>query len=250
MNSVIILGSGNLATHLTKAFLKSKFVDLTQVYSRNIENITYLKDKTSITDNLNSLKEADIYIISISDDAISGFSKKLSLKGKLVVHTSGSVNMTALNGDFNKGVFYPLQTFTKGKKVKFKNIPICIETEDNSQLLKLEKLASAISKNVYIIDSKQREKLHLSAVFVNNFTNHLYSISDDICKENKVPFEILLPLIKETAKKVSAMYPSESQTGPAKRNDTKTIEHQLKQLSDNQKEIYTVLTKSIIKKYN
>ena len=191
-----------------------------------------------------------IYIISISDNAISNFSKTLSLKGKLVVHTSGSVPLNELKGNFKKGVFYPLQTFTKEKKIKFKNIPICIETESNDQLLKLEKLASAISKNVYIIDSKQREKLHLSAVFVNNFTNHLYSIADKICIENKIPFEILFPLIKETAKKIRVMPPNESQTGPAKRNDTRTIKHQLEQLSDNQKEIYTVLTKSIIKKYN
>lgn len=250
MNSVIILGSGNLATHLTKVFIKCKTVDLIQVYSRNLENITYLNGKVNITDDLQSLKEADIYIISISDNAIPNFSKTLLLKGKLVVHTSGSVHMNELKGEFDKGVFYPLQTFTKEKKIKFKNIPICIETESKDQLLKLEKLASAISKNVYIIDSKQREKLHLSAVFVNNFTNHLYSIAKDICEENKVPFEILLPLIRETAKKASIMSPSESQTGPAKRNDTKTIEHQLKQLSDNQKGIYTILTESIIKKYN
>lgn len=250
MNSVIILGSGNLATHLTKTFIKCKTIDLIQVYSRNLENITYLNGKVNITDDLQLLKEADIYVISISDNAISNFSKNLSLKGKLVVHTSGSVPLNDLKGNFEKGVFYPLQTFTKEKKVKFKNIPICIETESNDQLEKLEKLASAISKNVYIINSKQREKLHLSAVFINNFTNHLYSIAEEICKENKVPFEILLPLIKETAKKVSVMSPSESQTGPAKRNDTKTIEQQLEQLSDNQKEIYTILTKSIIKKYN
>ncbi len=220
------------------------------MYNRNIGNLKSIKKKTAITDNLSDLKDADLYIISITDDAIHEFSQKLLLNGKLVVHTSGSIAMNALNGDFNKGVFYPLQTFTKGQKVNFKKVPICIETEVDNDLPKLEEIASSISKNVYIIDSKQREKLHLSAVFVNNFVNHLYHIADGICKENKIPFEILYPLIIETSKKIKKLNPKDAQTGPAIRNDRKTINHQLMQLTNSQKEIYSVLTDSILKTYN
>ena len=247
MISVVILGSGNVATHLTRAFLKVDTVDVVQVYSRTIENVDYLKKKTSVTANLIDLKEADIYIISITDDAIEEFSNRLKLKGKLVVHTSGSVSINALQGDYEKGVFYPLQTFTKGTKIKFNKIPICIESNTKSGLIMLKELASSISKKVYEIDSKQREKLHLSAVFVNNFANHLYQIGNEICEQNKVPFEVLYPLIKETANKATKLSPKDAQTGPAKRNDIKVMEKQLSQLSDHQKEIYKLLSKSIQK---
>jgi predicted short-subunit dehydrogenase-like oxidoreductase (DUF2520 family) len=250
MISVVILGSGNVATHLTRAFLKADDINVAQIYSRNVENINYLKKKTLITDDLENLKNADIYIISITDDAIEEFSKNLELKGKLVVHTSGSVNMNVLNGNFDKGVFYPLQTFTKASKIKFNKVPICIESSTEKGLVLLEKLASSISKNVYIIDSKQREKLHLSAVFVNNFANHMYQIGNEICEDSNVPFEVLYPLIKETAKKVTKISPKDAQTGPAKRNDIEVMEKQISQLTDHQKKIYKLLSASILKKHN
>jgi len=250
MISVVILGSGNVASHLTKVFLKTNTVDLVQVYSRKIENIEHLERKTLITDDITNLKNADVYIIAISDDAIEGFSENLDIDDALVVHTSGSVSIDALKGNYEKGVFYPLQTFSKGTKINFKNIPICVESNSSKQLNALKKLANSISKKVYVIDSNQREKLHLGAVFVNNFVNHLYEIGNEICEENNVPFEILQPLIKETAKKITKISPSAAQTGPAKRKDTETIKKHLDQLKKNQKEIYKIMTDSIIKKYN
>ncbi len=250
MVSVVIIGSGNVAFHLIKAFLKNDSIDLKQIYSRTIKNIESFKSKTLITDDISSIIKANIYIIAISDDAIEEFSKQLNFKNSLVVHTSGSVSINALKGNYNKGVFYPLQTFSKNHSVNFKQIPICIESNNNNQLVLLEKLASSISDNVYFIDSEQREKLHLSAVFVNNFVNHLYQIGNDICAKNNIPFEILLPLIKETAKKIVNLTPNEAQTGPAKRKDIQTINKHLNQLNTNQKEIYTILTDSIIKTYN
>ena len=249
MISVVILGSGNVATHLTRAFLKAKDVNVVQVYSRTLKNISYLKKKTIITDNLENLKDADVYIISITDDAIEDFSKKLDVEGKIVVHTSGSVNMDVLKGNFNKGVLYPLQTFTKGTKIQFKKIPVCVESSTDKGLILLEKLASSISKHVYILDSKQREKLHISAVFANNFSNHLFQIGSEICEQNNVPFEILYPLIKETAEKITRVSPKDAQTGPAKRNDIKVMEKHLSQLSDHQKEIYRLLSASILKSH-
>lgn len=250
MNSVVILGSGNVANHLAQAFIDAQEIELIQIYCRDKEKLNHWSKKIDIIDDLTQLKTADVYIISISDDAIKGFSKTLKIKDSLVVHTSGSVSINGLKGDYEKGVFYPLQTFTKSKKVNFKDIPICIETISKNQLIKLEKIASAISNNVFIIDTEQRKKLHLSAVFANNFVNYLYSISNEICDKNNIPFEILHPLILETASKIKSSNPTEIQTGPAKRNDKKTIQKQLKQLNGNQKEIYKLLTKSIIKKYN
>ena len=245
MIKVTILGNGNLATHLTRVFIKKKEIDLVQVYSRNIEKMKHLSEKVSITDNLLDLKDADVYIIAISDNSIAEFSSQLNLKGKLVVHTSGSITMDTLKGGFSRGVFYPLQTFTKGKKIKFKSIPICIETSNEDDLIILEKLAREISNDVRRITSLEREKLHLAAVFVNNFVNHMYQKANEICDDNYLPFDILFPLIKETAKKIESISPMDAQTGPAKRNDSKTIEKHLEQLNSSQKEIYTTLTKSI-----
>ncbi len=243
MIKVVILGSGNVATHLTKAFVTSKKVEVSQVYTRS--NISNKIEKIDYTNDLNNLKNADVYIISISDDAIANFSKQLNLKNKLVVHTSGSVAMQDLECNARKGIFYPLQTIHKKSKLKFKNVPICLETESEKDYILLEKLAKSISKKVFKIDSEQRKHLHLAAVFVNNFTNHLYKIGNDICNEKNVPFEILKPLIKETANKIKYITPEEAQTGPAKRKDHKTIQKHLSLLQNKQQEIYNLLSNSI-----
>jgi len=245
MISVLILGTGNVANHLANIFLQTNEVKLVQVYGRSILPLKKFEDKVEITSNLRHLKEADIYIIAISDDAIPEFSSKLNLKDKLVVHTSGSVSMDALKTSANKGVFYPLQTFSVDKVVNFKETPICIETESDDDYKLLEKLAVAITNKVYKIDSDQRKYIHLSAVFTNNFVNHMYKMGSDICKENNIPFEILQPLILETARKLQSNDPCKIQTGPAVRNDTKTIDNHVKLLKGQKKEIYKLLTQSI-----
>ena len=249
MIKVVILGGGNVAFHLTSNFFKIKQVKVIQVYNRNIDTIAHLKSKTAITNNLNELKDADIYIISVSDDAVLEISSKLSFKNKLVVHTSGSIAMSDLLSKSNKGVFYPLQSFSKNSKIDFSTIPICIEAEKDEDLVLLEKIGNLISKHIYFIDSEQRKQLHIAAVFVNNFVNHLYHLGNKICDNNNIPFDILQPLINETAKKITSLPPFEAQTGPAKRNDLKTIEKHKAMLTNNQQEIYTLLTKSIYKTY-
>ncbi len=243
MIKVVILGSGNVATHLTKAFIKSKNVEVVQVYTRS-DTSNKIK-KIEYTNDLSKLKNADVYFIAISDDAITDFSKKLNLKNKLVVHTSGSVTLQELKCNARKGVFYPLQTINKKSKIKFKNVPICIETEYEEDYILLEKLAKSISEKVFKIDSEKRKHLHLAAVFVNNFTNHLYKIGNDICNEKNVSFEILKPLIKETANKIKYITPEEAQTGPAKRKDYKTIKKHLSFLDKEQQKIYNLLSNSI-----
>jgi len=247
MTRIVILGNGNVAIQLTKAFVKSKECTVIQVYSRSKPSPYSLKKNIPTTHHLEQLKDADLYIIAISDDAISDFSKKLILKNKLVVHTSGSVAMNDLQSNSNKGVFYPLQSISKSKKISFKNIPICLEAENENDYQLLQRVANSISKKVYTINSNQRKKLHVAAVFVNNFVNHLYKIGNDICADNEIDFDILKPLIKETANKITTLSPTEAQTGPAKRNDKKTIEKQLQLLNNEQQTIYKILTESILK---
>jgi len=249
MIKIVLLGAGNLAYHLTNCLLNNKAIQVVQVYNRSLEKINYLKSKTSITNNLSELKDADIYIIAVSDSAILDLSSKLNFKTKLVVHTSGSVAMKELTSNSNKGVFYLLQTFSKEREIDFSTIPICIEASEKKDLELLETLAKSISNNCFLINSEQRKNLHIAAVFVNNFVNHLYHLGNEICNENKVPFEILQPLIQETSNKIAELSPFEAQTGPAKRNDMKTIEKHKAMLTTNQQEIYTLLTKSIYKTY-
>ena len=249
MIKVVILGGGNVAYHLTKQLLNNNSVKLVQVYNRNLKNIEYLKNKTSITTKITELKDADIYIIAVSDNAISELSSKLNFQNKLVVHTSGSTDLNELKSNSNKGVLYPLQSFSKESNLNFLEIPICIETENAKDFVLLEKLAKLISNNCYKINSEQRKYLHVAAVFVNNFVNHLYHLGNEICEENRIPFKILQPLIKETANKLVELSPYEAQTGPAKRNDSKTIEKHKTLLTTKQQEIYTLLTKSIYKTY-
>lgn len=243
MIKVILLGSGNVATHLFQAFSKANGVEVVQVFSRTIS-----KDfpETLQTSDYKEIKAADVYIICVSDSAISSVSSQLSFENRLVVHTSGSTDINVLDSKNRKGVFYPLQTFTKNKSVDFSQIPICIETEVPSDFEIIEKLAKSVSNSVYLINGNQRKALHVSAVFVCNFANHLFTIGNTICVENNIPFEILQPLIKETAEKIQSLSPSEAQTGPAIRNDQKTIEKHIDFLTnENQKEIYKILTKSI-----
>jgi predicted short-subunit dehydrogenase-like oxidoreductase (DUF2520 family) len=250
MIKVIIIGSGNVAQHLIAAFQNSQNlgseIELVQVFSRQPANVSQLLNFNKITDNWDTLAEADLYIIAVSDDAIAQVSSQLTFKNRLVVHTSGSVSLNALDNNNRKGVFYPLQTFTKNKAVDFKTIPICLESENATDFQLLNNVAKAISDTVFTINSEQRKALHVAAVFVNNFTNHLYQIGSEICRENQVPFDILKPLIAETAQKIMTISPSAAQTGPAKRNDIATIEaHEAFLSNENYRTIYKILTQSI-----
>ena len=243
MISVVIVGSGNVARHLIKAFLKIDNINLKQVYTRNSKDLALLKNSVSTTNDLSLIKQADVTIIAVSDDAISDISSKI--KNSLVVHTSGSVEMNALKNPNNKGVFYLLQSFSKEKEINFSTIPICLEAEENKDLLKLEKLASLLQGNVYYLSSLQRKKIHVAAVFVNNFTNHMYTIAYDLCEEHNVPFDILKPLILETSDKIKKLTPKDAQTGPARRSDAETIKNHLNLLSETQQELYLKITQSI-----
>lgn len=246
MTKVSIIGSGNVAQHLIQAFQSNPAIELVQVFARNPKNVTNLLDSDRITSDYTQLQQADLYIIAVSDDAIAEVSENLALNNQLVVHTSGTVTLNALANKNRRGVFYPLQTFSKDKAVNFKTIPICIEAENEKDTTTLKLIANAISDAVYDINSEQRKALHVAAVFVNNFVNHLYQIGNEICDANTIPFAILKPLIQETANKIATLSPKAAQTGPAKRNDISTIAaHQQFLTDENQAAIYNLLTQSI-----
>lgn len=250
MIKIVLIGSGNLAQHLIVAFEAAakhlQKTELIQVYAREAHKLEHLLPLDKITTDFKALKEADIYIIAVSDNAIETVSSQLPFQDKLVVHTSGAASMDLLDSKNRKGVFYPLQSFTKNKKVNFKKIPICLETQTESDYQLLAQLAQSISNQTHAINSEQRKTLHVAAVFVNNFANHLFAIGEDLCVENKMPFEILQPLIQETVDKISVLSPREAQTGPASRHDSETIAtHEQLLKNENQLNIYKTLTQSI-----
>lgn len=246
MIKVVVIGSGNVAQHLIKVMKSAADVQLEQAFARNIKAFNHLLPEEKITSSYNELKEADVYIIAVSDDAIASVSTQLPFSGRLVVHTSGSVGMGEADGKNRRGVFYPLQTFSKNKDVDFKSVPLCLETENAEDYMLLEKLARSLSDSVYTINSQQRQALHVAAVFVSNFVNSLYVAGNTICNENNIPFNILKPLIQETAHKVLTIKPKDAQTGPAIRNDKKTLAKHLAFLKDGKhKKIYQLLSESI-----
>ena len=251
MTTIVFLGFGNVNFHLINTLYKHNKDSVIQVYNRSEINLNKELNNIPFTTDLSKIKEADLYIIGIPDDAIAAFSETLPLKNKLVVHTSGSVSMEALSKRNRKGVFYPLQTFSKNREVNFNTIPICIEAKEEADLELLTNLGKSLSEKVVEIDSDERSKLHLAAVFVNNFVNHLYAIGDDILGNNELSFDLLHPLIEETASKVKTLSPSEVQTGPARRGDQKTIEKHLHLLKEGpESELYQQLTESLMKKFD
>ena len=246
MITVVLLGAGNVAFHLFKALKNAKNIEVIQWYNRSTQNIYQFQNETDICDNINDLKDADLYIIAVSDDAIAKISKELPFENKLVVHTSGSVNVYDMDKKNRRGVFYPLQTFSKDVEIDFKDVPICIEVLNKSDAPFLKSIAQSINSPFYKINTEQRQTLHLAAVFVNNFSNQLYRIAHEISDIKSIDFNILKPLISETANKVQHVSPYLAQTGPAIRNDKKTINRHLKALEkDIHKDIYKLLTKSI-----
>ncbi|WP_127846239.1 Rossmann-like and DUF2520 domain-containing protein [Psychroflexus aestuariivivens] len=248
MLNIVILGAGNVATHLFKAFETSESAKVIQVYNHRLESLSFFKNKTEVCNNINNLKDADLYLICLKDDVIEDYASQLKYKNTMIAHTSGSFPL--LQNIEQSGVFYPLQSFSKFAELDYKNIPFCLESNTKSGIQLLKKLAKEVSKQVFEIDSKQRQTLHLAAVFVNNFSNHLYTIAEDICKKEDIPFDILKALILETANKIQTQSPKLAQTGPAVRQDFKTIDRHLSQISDEQiRRIYQLFTNSIIKKY-
>ncbi len=249
---ITLIGSGNVATHLAAAF-KNAGHYIVQVYSRSLQNaalLAYHVKAEPIDDLQNINPETDLFIIAVKDTAIGVIAEQLAQYQQLKVHTSGAVSLyTLLAFSDNVGVFYPLQTFSKTKEVDLRNVPICIEGANESITKNLEQLARTISNKVYRIDSDKRKIVHLAAVFANNFPNYLYTVAQQILAKSQLDFELIRPIIQETAQKVQQGLPAAMQTGPAIRNDETTINNHLQLLKDEPalQELYRLLSQGIIK---
>lgn len=248
---IVLLGSGNVATQLGRAF-KLAGQDIVQVWSRNIDHAHELADNLAamaINDFDLLDRNADLYIISVKDEAILDIARQLKGIDKLIVHTSGTTGIEVLQGiSFKFGVLYPLQTFSKSKVVEFSQIPFAVEANSPEVLASIRAIAERLSERVIDLSSEQRKFLHIAAVFACNFSNHLYAIGAEILKEKNLDFDLLRPLIAETATKVQTNEPIKMQTGPASRGDQATINTHLEALKDKPElhELYQKLSQSIV----
>src|SRR3569833_568188 len=249
---ITIIGSGNVATHMAAAF-KNAGHSIVQVYSRDMQHAALLAYhvKAEAIDTLDAINpDTDLFLISVNDDAIDNIAQKLARHGKLVVHTSGSTPLNdLLKCTSNAGVFYPLQTFSKTKELDFRTVPLCIEGATEEITKHLEELAQTVSNNVYRVESAQRKILHMAAVFACYFPNVLYQSAGELLREHNLDFNMLRPLILETAAKVLEHLPGDVQTGPAVRNDEKTMSAHRQLLAQNPdlQQVYELLSQLIIK---
>lgn len=247
---IVLIGSGNVATHLGLALFKAHH-QIKQVYSRSACNAKILADKLSAQaiSNLTDIdEEAELYILSIKDDALESLVLSLPLLKGCVVHTAGSISIHVLSRFNQYGVFYPFQTFTKESETEFRSIPILVESNTEELSNRLYILGRKLSDTVIIADSYRRGQLHIAAVYACNFVNHMYRLAHEVMQENNLPFDLLHPLIAETSSKALRMTPSQAQTGPAARKDQKIIRKHLTALGNNNElqEIYKLLSESII----
>jgi len=247
---IVIIGSGNVAAVLGRKF-KAAGHTILQVYSRNASSASKLAyEWDTESTNYKSLinRNADIYIIAVSDDAISDVTAELKLPGKVVAHTAASVPKEILRHvSSHYGVFYPLQSLRK-EMTELPEIPVFFDGSDDMAIKKLGELAHSIAgENVVPANDDDRLKLHVAAVVVSNFTNHLYALAAEYCRKEGLDFKQLLPLIEETARRIKDISPGQLQTGPALRHDKETIEKHLSLLKEHPqlKKIYELLTESI-----
>ena len=251
-NGIVILGAGNVATHLSIALKKAGF-SIKCIFSKTIQaaKTLALKLDSHYTNEINQIPvEADLYIIAVKDEVIVDIIRHFKLENGVVIHTAGSISMNIFEGIYKHyGVLYPLQTFSKSRDIDFTDIPICIEASDQQLEKKLFLFAKSISNSVHLIDSEKRKLMHLAAVFACNFANHMYSVATEILKHAEVSFDILRPLIQETAQKAIDDDPAKAQTGPAIRNDQNVIQKHLEMLKDNPEfeKIYRFVSESIYK---
>lgn len=247
---IVFFGSGNVATHMAVA-LKGAGYDIIQVYSRTRENALRLAcrvDAKPICNMKDLDREADLYLFSVKDDALSELISQMPCTSGVWAHTAGSVPVSVFSRQEKSGVIYPLQTFSRERKVDFSNVPLFVEGVDDATQTWLKEVAERISRNVQILSGEKRRMLHLAAVFACNYTNHMYTLASEILRKNEIPFHVLHPLISETAAKAMMMDPKVAQTGPAVRHDKQVIQDQLALLDDPiMKKIYVLLSQSIYK---
>lgn len=249
--NIVLVGAGNVAYHLGMA-LKKTNNSILGVINRGVDagerlafelGCPYLPEFNSIPE------ETDIVLIAVADDTIAEVASKIFCPGKIVAHTSGTHPLSILKDVSDRlGVFYPLQTMHKTATVDMESVPFCIEANSNWGEGVLMELASSMSKNVQLVNSDQRKKLHLAAVIACNFSNHFYGLANDVLKENGMDVSLLLPLIRQTAEIVKSGDPHAHQTGPAARGDEAVMNEHLQELEAIDPELanlYKVVSESI-----
>lgn len=254
IKNIVFVGAGNVATQLATA-LHNKGCRILQVYSRTQNSAASLAKKVKARPIIRFSEisaDTDLVIVSVTDNALTNLVLKLHQKNVLIVHTSGFHDIGVLKGTSSRyGVLYPLQTFSKEKNIDFRSIPFCIEAKNRSDEKLLKQLAWKLSPDVRVMDSASRRIAHLAAVFACNYTNHMYCVARNILAAKKIPFDILIPLITETAAKIQSDDPCRAQTGPAKRGDRKVMNEHIKMIKDEEiRSLYKILSRQIYKKYN
>ncbi|MFN5910444.1 MAG: Rossmann-like and DUF2520 domain-containing protein [Bacteroidota bacterium] len=248
IRSISIVGTGNVAFHLGKALHASGW-NIEHVYGRNAAEGKRLAAllNANYTEKIPEL-EADLIILCINDDAIQSLSQMIPAE-KLVAHTSGSISLEALGDRSNKAVIYPLQTFSKEKETVFSKVPLLVEASNDALLHEIATLCGSLTEQVVCVSSDDRKKVHLNAVFINNFVNHLVFLSQELMNQQGLDWNLLKPLLRETIEKLDILDPLDAQTGPARRGDLHTIEAHSALLKGVHKEIYELFTRSIMKTY-
>lgn len=248
--NIVILGAGKVAALLGKR-LKFAGYQVRQVYSRNVhcaQTLAQVLGASAVNDLDQIQTNADLYIIAVTDSAIEKVAACLNVSSGIVVHTAGAVPANVLSHlSKHYGVLYPLQSITPFTKENVA-LPLCIAASDSTTIQVLQKLATDIGSVVIPANDDERKKMHLAAVFVNNFTHHLFTLIADYCEKENIDFKCLLPLIKETAERLTDHHPLLLQTGPAIRNDTSTIHRHMQMLQPypHLQKIYDMFTQSII----
>ena len=251
---VTVLGAGNVGHNFGLAFKQAGYL-IHEIYSRTQDSAVALSQilNCNFTTELDSLDPgADLYIIAVNDDALPTIIENFPFKDKLTVHTSGATSLEVFEGkgfsDF--GIFYPVQSFSKDDTESLTPIPICVEANKEEIEELMMSFSRSLSMKVYQLDSEKRKALHVAAVFANNFSNHMYTIAEELLDDSDISFDIVRPLIERTAKKIHSRKPASIQTGPAVRNDQKIIQKHLEHLNahPDYKELYEAITASIVKK--
>lgn len=250
MSTITFIGSGNVATHLARAFHTAGH-QIVQIWSREYDHAEALANQVFAEpiDKLGLLyPTADVYILAVADDALFDLALDLQLRDALVLHTAGGVSLNVLKPISRKyGVLWSPQTFIRDVAMNYGEVPFCIEGCNEATEKAIMELAKSVSKNVYPIDSQQRQWLHLAAVMVNNFGNCINALAQDLVTEHGMDFAILHPLVTLTAEKIKQGNLWQQQTGPARRRDQKTIDNQRRLLADNEQmlALYDLMTKQI-----
>jgi predicted short-subunit dehydrogenase-like oxidoreductase (DUF2520 family) len=246
---IVVVGSGNVAESLAQAIAEANGLELVQIFARNEERGRKVAELANTEWSNSSLAEADLYLISVSDNAVAGCAKLLHIpQNAVVAHTAGCCPMEALDPHEHRAVFYPFQTFSVGRKVDFKKGYIFVEGATEHAIQTVEEAAHALTTNVLPADSARRAVIHLSGVFACNFANAMYANAAEVLAKEGLPFDIVAPVIEETAQKViEVLNPATTQTGPARRGDSETLERHRKMLANEpqKRELYDKISEDI-----